>query len=503
MTEYHWYTSPVVLTAIMLGCALQLLIARRLPDGPHVLRSHAFFAAVGVILTALGHWLPALGPADGVDLLSELVKTGWGILLIRILCISLFRIAMPALGAGQARILHELVFVLSSLAWSMVRLRGAGMDLGGIVTTSAAITAIIAFAMQETLGNILGGLALQADKSFQLGDWILVDGTRGKVIEVRWRHTALLTPNGEVVVIPNSLLMKSKVIVVASNDSPIARRTVKFAVPAGVPPHEVIGAVEQALRDADMHHVAHLPVPDCVASEFADGSIHYAVRYWLLDQLHDASADSTVRLHIFSALKRHDFPLSRPVMDVSLEVDPAARDETERAREIELRVRLLADVPLFASLHPDELALVASRLRVAPFMKNDVMTRQGAVAHWLYVLTSGEADVWYEDPDGDRRYVGVIQPGEVFGEMGMMTGAARSATVSARTASTCLRIDKQCFESVLRARPELAGELARIISARHAVLDVVREIPRSVAQEGGDAALLARIRRFFHLPLAN
>lgn len=332
MPDYHWYTSPVILTAILVGCALQLLIARRLPKGMHILRTHAFFAGVGALMTLLGHLLPWLGPVDGVDVLSELVKVGWGILFIRIVCIAVFRIAMPALGTGQARILHEIVFFIACIAWVMVRLRGAGMDLGGIVTTSAALTAIVAFATQETLGNILGGLALQADNSVQLGDWIVVENLRGKVVQVRWRHTALLTSAGEMVVLPNSLLMKAKVVVLSSSAFPTARRNVGFAVPNTIAPHEVVAVVEQALRGAVMTYAAHTPAPDCVVIDYAGGVVNYAVRYWLLDQLHDTAADSAVRLHIYSVLRRNDFPLARPLMDVRVdaESDGAARPRAPR-----------------------------------------------------------------------------------------------------------------------------------------------------------------------------
>lgn len=493
-----WYTSPTILTLVVLACVLQLLIARRLPEGPHMLRTHAGFAAFGVVLTGLGHMLPPLGPAGDIDVLSELAKAGWGILLIRIVCVSFFRLLMPAVGVNQPRILHEIVFVLGTFAWIMVRLRIAGVNLGGIVTTSAAITAILAFSMQETLGNILGGLALQLDKSIHIGDWIQVDGVRGRVTEVRWRHTAMLTTEGEVVVIPNSQLMKLRVTIVCSAENPLARRTVRFATGDTVAPQEVIATVEKALRDTPMLHVAPNPMPDCVVANYENGIFEFAVRYWLIDQQHDASADSTVRLHVLSVLRRNDILLAHPVMDVRVDSFAGKADLDED--EIEHRVGVLAGVPLFAGLHATELRTVASRLKVTPFMQNDVITRQGAVAHWLYVLVNGEADVWYEARDGERRYVSTLGAGAVFGERGMMTGAPRSATVAARTDAICYRIDKESFEGILRARPELAQELAAIMTERRSALEAVRVEDAQPPED--NANLLERMRRFFGLTSA-
>jgi small-conductance mechanosensitive channel/CRP-like cAMP-binding protein len=500
MNEAHWFTSPVVLAAIVIGCSLQLMVARRLPQGPHMLRTHAGIAAFGVVLTALDHWLRPTMPGGRVDLLLELVIVGWGVLFIRIVLVTVFRIVLPALRVSMPRILHEIVFVLVCVGWGLVRLHSAGLDLGGIVTTSAAITAIIAFSMQETLGNILGGLALQLDKSVHIGDWIMVDGVRGKVVEVHWRHTAMLTPNGEIVVLPNSSLMKSKVTVISTGEYPIARRTINFSTPDAVAPQLVIGAVEKALREAHLSHVAGAPAPDCVVTDFAAGAIHFAVRYWLLDQLHDATGDSNVRQHIYSALRRNDVPLARPYLDVRVDgrADGAA---AAGARELERRAQILAALPLFAGLRENELGSVAASLRLTPFMKDDVMTHQGAVAHWLYVLVTGEADVWFEPPGGERRFVATLGPGAVFGEMGMMTGAPRAATVVARSDAECYRIDKASFETILLARPELAGELARIVSERHLALDAARAAGSGAHGDDGDGAkLLSKIRRFFHLP---
>ena len=501
MFDHQWYSNPVILAAIAVGCVLQLIIARTLPEGRRTLRTHAVIAGGGLLLTLLAHWLPPLGPTGGVDVLSELLVAGWGVLLIRIVGIALFRILMPALKLGQPRILHELVFLLACTAWALVRLRSAGLNLGGIVTTSAAITAIVAFSMQETLGNILGGLALQLDKSFHIGDWVLVEDVRGKVVEVHWRHTALLTPNGEIVVLPNSMLMKSKVTVISSIDYPSARRAIKFSTYDRVPPQDVIAAVEKALRDASLPHVAHQPPPDCVVTDFAGGSTQFAVRYWLTDQQHDAPTDSSVRLHIYSALRRHEVMLARPMLDVQVDADTDTRSATLRENEIDRRVDILANLPFFAGLRLEELRSVSASLRVTPFVRDDVMTRQGAVAHWLYVLTLGEADVWYESDDGQRHFIATLKAGEMFGEMGMMTGEARSATVTARTDAECFRIDKASFETVLRARPELADELARIVSARHAGLEAAR-VAYGARQDDDHVGVLVRIRRFFKLPQA-
>ncbi|MDP1635796.1 MAG: cyclic nucleotide-binding domain-containing protein, partial [Gallionellaceae bacterium] len=95
------------------------------------------------------------------------------------------------------------------------------------------------------------------------------------------------------------------------------------------------------------------------------------------------------------------------------------------------------------------------------------------------------------------------EEGNFFGEMGMMTGAPRSATVVARTDVECYRLDKEAFKEIMLARPSIAEEVANVLVVRRAQLD-------SVLQNLGDETrhqeihrkhgeVLATIKRFFSL----
>jgi small-conductance mechanosensitive channel len=493
------YLHTDLVGTIVVAIVLQLMLLRALPDGRQLLRSNFILALLCIVTNLAARWLPSIGLVHGAAVLDELSIVGWGLIFIRLCSIALFRMLFPLIRIKTPRILQDIVFALACIAWGLVRLRMGGLDLSGVVTTSAVITGIIAFSLQETLGNILGGLALQLDNSVRIGDWIHVDDVRGKVVEVHWRHTAVRTNNGEIVVIPNSLLMKSKVDVYSTPDMPQWRRWVRFSTGYSVPPQHVIGAVEKALRDARIDYVATEPALNCIVTDYRDGSTHYAVRYWLTDPRFDDHADSIVRLHIYACLQRQgeEFSLARPCMDVSMTTHSQRRNHALLEEQIAQRMKMLSRVALFSALTRDELAQIASSLREAIFMKNDVMTRQGAVANWLYLLTSGEADIWHE-ANGERRHLATLVPGMVFGEMGMMTGQPRRATVIARTDAECYRIDKESFENIMLARPELADEFARILAMRNQELASIHDEnikPDQVQQ----TKLLASIRQFFKL----
>lgn len=496
LSRYGW------LEALIIAALLQFLLLRKLPESRAILQQHAFIALLCLLVAAAGYALPFTGYQTGAMLCESLSVLIMGILLIRLCGLALFRVLLPSLGLVPPRIAEDLLLVAAYVGWNMFRLRHAGLDLSSMITTSAVITGIIAFSMQETLGNILGGVALQLDNSVRIGDWIKVDDIRGCVIEVHWRHTAVLTNNGNVIVIPNALLMKSKVDIFSSSERPHFRRWVYFPLNYPIPPQQVIACVEKAIRDAEIDYVSDKPAPQCVVMDYNDGSTIYALRYWLTDPRHDDSTDSSVRVHIYSALMRQGFQLARPSLETHITTENAEREAQAHIREIQQRIQALAAVEIFAKLNDSELHELAESLRPTPFTRGDVMTRQGAVAHWLYLMASGEADIWYEADKHQRRHLTTLGPGQVFGEMGLMTGEPRRATVTARTDALCYRLDKASFEKILHARPEIAEGCARILGEREHQLATVRNEKPMPATEH-EARILAGIKRFFGLAGQN
>lgn len=458
-----------------------------------------------------GLWLGAVlfvaGLETAASSLRELCLLVEGMAVIRLAGLALFRWWLPRLRLVPPRILEDMAVIAAYLVWAMVRLRYAGLDLSGIVATSAVITAVLAFSMQDTLGNILGGIALQLDDSLQVGDWIKVDDVTGKVVDIRWRSTSVETRNWETVVIPNIQLMKSKFMVLGRRQGQPEqwRRWVWFNISYDVPPARVIAVVERALRHAAIPNVAQQPPPNCVMMDFSDSAARYAVRYWLTNLAVDDPTDSLVRQHVYAALQRAGIEPCIPEQYVHVEKESAKHEELRHARELQRRLAILRQVDLFRALTEDELRLVAERLEYTPFVRGDVMTQQGAVAHWLYIVTEGEAEVVLEAAGG-RRPLGVIDAAQgpgFFGEMGLMTGEPRAATVIARSDVECYRLDKASFESIIQSRPALAEEISRVMASRRGGLDSARQALDKQAHDAQvtqrESEMLRKIRRFFRL----
>jgi small-conductance mechanosensitive channel/CRP-like cAMP-binding protein len=499
---FEWNLSLFGLIAIAL--LLQLLITRLLPEGKQLLRMHLSLVALGWLMMVVARVVPPVRLGALNHVFEELVLIGWGVLLIRIVMVAIFRLLLPFLHMSRPRILEDIVFSLFCFVWALLRLPMVGFDLGSLLTTSAALTAILAIAMKDTLGNVLGGLALQLDNSLKIGDWITLNHLRGKVIEIHWRHTALLTNDGEIVVVPNSVLVSSSVLVFSSESHPYSRRSIHFSVNNGVSPGQVISAVESAICSALIDNVAPNPAPDCIILDYREGLTCYVARYWMINPRFDLISDSAVRKIIFTALRRHNLSLGKPNLWARLHGDEDEKTMAEREQEILERMEMLSLVKLFADFQPDELRQVAQSLYLASFSKGEIILRQGTLAHWLFLLVQGEAEVWYEASGGKRQWIATLDAGAVFGEMSMMTGEPCRATITARSNLSCYRIDKQAFEAILQERPALADALATIISERNPGLAAAQQGANDAGQHASHrATILQRIRSFFALPGQN
>jgi small-conductance mechanosensitive channel len=421
--------------------------------------------------------------------------------LIRMFAFALFRLLLPLAGRRPTRIIEDIAILVAYAGYGLVQLRGAGVDLGSLVTTSAILTAVIAFAMQDTLGNVLGGLAIQVDNSVQVGDWIQLDEVTGRVRDIRWRTTLVETRNWETILIPNSALMKSRVAILGRREGAPRqwRRILNFMVDPGVPPARVIAIVEDEMRELSIANVARTPVPSCVLFGFESGNVRYQLRYFLTELLEDDTTDSMVRVHLFASLQRAGIRIAEPQHTVHAVQRDEAHAESVKKRELTRRLQMLNAVQLFAGLSDAEKSDIAEQLQYAPFARGDVITKQGNPAHWLYILAFGEAEVLYEPPGGGSQAIGQVHAGEFFGEMALINGEARSATVVAKTDVECYRLDRGSFQELLAARPEIAAEVQRTVGSRKPDLEQARDafarIPESVDEK--KTRLLTRINRFF------
>jgi len=417
----------------------------------------------------------------------------------------LFSAVTPRLRVNVPRILQDVIVAAASIIAIFALASRADLNLSGLIATSAVLTAVIGLAFQDTLGNVVGGLALQLDNSIRIGDWIQVGDVNGQVTEIRWRYTAIETRNWETVIVPNSQLVKGQVLVLGRRTGkPVLwRRWIYFNVDFRYEPSDVIDAVTAALSREKILRVAADPAAHCILFDLHESYCRYAVRYWLEDLAIDDPTDSVIRTRIYFALRRVGIPLSIPAHAIFVTSETRERRAEKTREDMEQRVRALAGVELFSTLSEEERSALAVSLRYAPFTRGETITRQGAEAHWLYIIREGEAAVRVAAEGGDDREVARLGRGDFFGEMGLLTGERRAATVVALTDVDCYRLDRAAFRRLVDQRPEIAESVANVLAERRVELASVREnldlATREERMRVTFTDLLGKIRNFFAL----
>ena len=469
-------------------------------------------AIVLFVLSLVGLVIAALTARRGDQTGSFYRWTVWvslllqGISFVSVASSFIFDILLASVRLRPPRILRDLILAFAYIVVAITSLSIIDVNVTGIVATSAVITAVIGLSFQDTLGNMMGGIALQMEHAIAVGDWIRVAEREGLVKEIRWRYTSIETRNWDTEIIPNSVLMKSQVLVLGRRTGAPRqhRQWVHFNVDFRYSPPDVIDAVQSALRAEPIANIAKTPQPDCIFYDFKESYAHYAVRYWLTDLAADDPTNSVVRTRIYFALRRVDIPLSIPAQSLFVVEEDGSRQQRKSAEEISDRSNALTGIELFSTLTEDERRKLAAGLKYAPFVKGEAMTRQGAEAHWLYLMNKGKAEVrvTVEGSNTSER-VATLEGGDFFGEMGLMTGAPRTATVIALTDVECYRLDKETFQATLKSRPEIAQDISNILARRRVELEATREgltdETKRLRMQHHQNDLLQRIQNFFRL----
>jgi hypothetical protein len=149
--------------------------------------------------------------------------------------------------------------------------------------------------------------------------------------------------------------------------------------------------------------------------------MRYALRYWLTDARDDDSTDSAVHTHLLATILRNGWRIALPDQAIHVVQESEAQLEALWQRELARRLKALSGIDRFATLDEGERHKIAQRLVHAPFARGDMMTRQGAPAHCLYIIVSSLADVYWEAPTGERHLLTLLSQASIFGEMGLLT----------------------------------------------------------------------------------
>ena len=366
-----------------------------------------------------------------------------------------------------------------------------GQPALGLLTTSGVAVAVIGFALRNVISDVFSGIALGIDRPYRIADWIeTAQGCAGRVEELSWRATRLVTRDGVAQLVPNGLIAAHRLINYGPAGSQY-RVSLRVPLDPGLPPERARRVLLAGALDAgrDIPGLA----PDVVLHEIADGAAVYLVRFRVPDYGREAQCRDAVAGAVLRALQHVGLNIARPAREVRLERPGPAPARPRRAA-------LLGRIELFRGFPADERAAIEELMRERVLGRGSSVVRQGEPGYSVFIVAEGALDVVREQ-DGAETPLRRLVPGDIFGEMSLLTGQPRTATVRAATDAVVFEVAKDHLDPVLRRRPELAEGLAAMVAARQAAnaeRDRTPEGPAPPDLPQGDD-LLRRIKAFFHL----
>ena len=374
----------------------------------------------------------------------------------------------------------------------LVKMFLPGVDLGGLLVSSAIITAVIGLALQDTLGNLFAGLALHLEKTVEVGDLVRTGETFGIVEELSWRAIKLHTIEGNAMLIPNSVAGKDKLEIFPRAGRPIARY-LRIGIEYEASPSATRETLEAALRG--MTGLVTEPKPVAYLKSFDSYAATYELRYWLDDYARYLEIDSAARERVWYALHRAGIKIAYPIIEQHQYLAGALATPS---RELAIE-DVLARVDLFAELSHTERARLASGAHERRYGPGEMIVREGDTTSSMFVVESGRATVTIHGASGDSRKLAIFEQGSAFGEISLLTGEPRTATVRALTEVTTIEIDKDTLCPVLEQNPGLCTMFDRVIAERRRHASELFEATREEMEKVADKRITGLIARFFGL----
>ncbi len=388
-----------------------------------------------------------------------------------------------------------LVFLIVLLLILSVGYHAEG-ELKGLLAGSGVAAIILGFASQNLFGGIIAGISLQISRPYKVGDWLEIDNRFAEVMEINWRSTRFRTNDRIYLDIPNNEIVRQTIVNLHYPTHRHAMR-IRVGVEYRTPPNKVKDALYRATISAE--GVMQEPPPKIFLIDFGDSAILYEIKFFMGNHAGYNDVSDAIRTNIWYEFKRQRITIPFPIRTLTLERKPKETEQqmAEQARSIMERE------PLFQCLTEDELNQLLTESTVNHFGRGERLINEGAEGDSMFVLLRGTAHVTVAR-NGSSLRVGSLRPGDCFGEMSLLTGEPRTATVRAEHDCEVLEIAKPVMAEILRNSPRCLEQLSVLLAERKMETEGIV----SNALSGGSnaskeneyrATFLSRLRTFFEL----
>src|SRR6516164_3418933 len=409
------------------------------------------------------------------DAVHAILKIAWWLLAAWFVVGVLRAVIVFQRSPREGKLLQDLLAGLVYLAAAFAIVAYVfDLPIQGLLATSGVVAIILGLALQSTLGDVFSGIVLSFSRPYRPGDWISVDsGTDGRVIEMNWRATYILTARRDLAILPNSTIAKSKIVNVSS-PSGLHGTTATVQLDAKTSPSRGTEILEHAILNSRL--IVATPSPTITVKTINANYTEFEIAFFVEELASTTKAQNELFEFIYRHLAAAEVELAAP------QSQPDSVSAGGNVRKAQTGPeRLLELVAIFATFTTEERAALAAKLKPESYDKGDTLVKPGVVLQSLFIVGSGVLSFTYDGIEGEMEILR-LGPGDHFGEIGLLTGAAATARISALVRTTVYELAKADLTPILEARPQVARELCRALARRQAAgqLSASSELPKGI-----------------------
>ncbi len=476
--------------------ALLTLLLIAIVPRTHKIRPRAslLFCIASAVFSLLALSFPQV--SAGRRMLEGLAAVTVALAVGHLIFVLVVDVVLERLGrAPMNQLLRDGLRVAAYLVAALSGMRASGIEASSILATGTVLTAVVGFALQETLGNLAAGAAIQIDRPFEVGDWIRIDkgDLTGRVVSANWRSVTIQGDDRLHFVVPNGFIARYP-FTNYSRPGGSCRRSLYVTIPNDVPPPRVVDAVMAACSDCS--DVLSDPPPSLLPWLFTENGVQYWLRFYIADFAARDRAAGAITTRIWFHLHRDKIELAIPPRRAWVQsVDDEARAKMEEDVVRDRRAAIDA-VDFLRPLSETARDRLARRGHRKLFARGETIIRAGEHGRELFLMRRGSVVIRVDTADVAR-----LGPGDFFGELALLTGKERHADVVAEVETEVFEIDEKMFEEVLQSEPKIIEEMSRIVAERQAELTArASGNPLSKATtHAATADILSKIRSVFGL----
>ncbi|MDD5772626.1 MAG: mechanosensitive ion channel family protein [bacterium] len=361
------------------------------------------------------------------------------------------------------------------------------LNITPLLATSAVFSMVIGLALQDLLVNLFSGIVLSLEKPFDIHDWVSINNNIGKVFAITWRTTKIRLRSNDLVIIPNAIVTKQEIINF-SVPTKAHERKIDIGLSYSTPPNEAKQIIFKAIKETN--GILENPAARVTISGYKDFFLNYTIRFWINDYDDLVRIEDDLHTHIWYLLKRNNIEIPFPTRTSYIH---SMTDELIKEKNNQNEIlSWLRQVGILKPLSESELTELSKGLNFQKFGTGEIIFHENEQGDSFYIIKSGLVEVSKQVKFGKSSVISTLGPGNYFGEMSLLTGEKRNATIKALEDTELIAITHGPFKKILVNNPDIVESLSRILEERQS--GILKELANS--QTGNEVPAVSGYDKF-------